>query len=190
MASVGHVAVGLAGSRFWAERQWPAVGSKASMMVFYAALAVLPDIDVLAFRLHIPYEARFGHRGAFHSLAFAVLVGCSVGLVQTIRRRRWLGLALLAAAVTASHGLLDALTDGGLGVALFWPFTEHRYFFVWRPIPVAPIGRSVLSEYGLWVALTELWMFSPLILYALWPRRSRGFNVTRGPSGSQSDAGT
>ncbi len=53
MATVGHVAVGLAASQFWADRQGPAVRSKVSMMVFYSALALLPDIDVLAFRLHI-----------------------------------------------------------------------------------------------------------------------------------------
>ena len=172
MATFGHVAVGLAASRFWAGRRGHLVPSKVSMLV-YAALALLPDIDVLAFRLHIPYGARFGHRGALHSLAFAGFVGCFVGLVQAFRRRPWLGLALLTSAVTASHGLLDALTDGGLGVALFWPFTEHRYFFVWTPIPVAPIGRSALSVYGLSVVLTELWMFSPLVAYALWPRRNR-----------------
>jgi hypothetical protein len=31
--------------------------------------------------------------------------------------------------VTASHGMLDAMTDGGLGVAFFAPFDNARYFF-------------------------------------------------------------
>jgi len=177
VASFGHVAVGLAASRLWADRQGQAaVMPKASMMLLCSALALLPDIDVLAFRLHIPYAAPFGHRGAIHSLSFAVIVGCSAGGVQALRGRPWLGFGLLAGALTASHGLLDTLTDGGLGIALLWPFTEHRYFFVWRPLPVAPIGRGVLSTWGLSVVLTELWMFSPLVVYALWPRRKR-FNV-------------
>ena len=41
---------------------------------------------------------------------------------------------------TASHGLLDAMTDGGLGVAFFSPFDNRRYFLPWTPIRVSPIG--------------------------------------------------
>ncbi len=37
--------------------------------------AVLPDLDVLAFRLDIPYGHDFGHRGFSHSLLFALLIG-------------------------------------------------------------------------------------------------------------------
>jgi inner membrane protein len=55
----------------------------------------------------------------------------------------------------ASHGLLDAMTDGGRGVALFWPFTARRYFLPWRPIPVAPIGIGFLSGEGLAIAERE-----------------------------------
>nr|HRC76832.1 rhodanese-like domain-containing protein [Kouleothrix sp.] len=33
------------------------------------------------------------------------------------------------------HGVLDAMTDGGLGVAFFAPFSATRYFFPFRPIP-------------------------------------------------------
>jgi hypothetical protein len=29
---------------------------------------------------------------------------------------------------TAGHGLLDAMTNGGLGLAFFSPFDNHRYF--------------------------------------------------------------
>ena len=38
---------------------------------------------------------------------------------------------------TMSHALLDALTDGGLGVAFFSPFSNERYFFPWTPIRVS-----------------------------------------------------
>jgi inner membrane protein len=30
----------------------------------------------------------------------------------------------------ASHGVLDALTNGGHGIAFFSPFLNERYFFV------------------------------------------------------------
>ncbi len=170
MASLGHVAIGLAVGR----AQGKSRDSRSSwiLMAFYSLLAVLPDIDVLAFRLGVPYEAPFGHRGAFHSITFAACVGAAVGIVSALRRKPWLSYASLAGIVVASHGFLDAMTDGGRGIALFWPFTDQRYFLPWTPIPVAPIGRSMVSGHGLSIALTELWMFSPLLLYALYPRRA------------------
>ena len=50
----------------------------------------------------------------------------------------WLSLFM----ATASHGVLDAMTDGGSGVAFLAPFDDTRYFLPWRPIPVSPIGVS------------------------------------------------
>jgi inner membrane protein len=69
--------------------------------------------------------------------------------------------------------LLDTLTDGGLGIALLWPFSNERFFAPWRPIPVAPIGARMLSSRGLHVVLTEALQFSPLLAWAIWPRRRR-----------------
>jgi inner membrane protein len=63
--------------------------------------------------------------------------------------------------------LLDTLTNGGLGCALFWPFDRTRYFAPWTPIPVSPIGLAYLSPYGLFVASAELVLFAPLIWFAL-----------------------
>jgi inner membrane protein len=42
----------------------------------------------------------------------------------------------------ASHGALDALTNGGLGIALLSPFSNERFFSPWRPILVSPISVS------------------------------------------------
>jgi hypothetical protein len=76
---------------------------------------------------------------------------------------------LLAAVVLATHPLLDTLTDGGLGCALFWPFDLTRYFSPWRPIQVAPIGLAFLSPYGAIVAMSEIVIFLPLFVFALRP---------------------
>ena len=127
---------------------------------------MLPDADVIAFALDIPYSDPFGHRGASHSLAFAAGMGLVVG---GIARKARLG--LLVAAVVASHPLLDALTDGGLGVALLWPADDARLFAPWQPIPVAPIGASFLSMRGLQVMIAELLPSLPLLIYGLWPTR-------------------
>ena len=160
MASLLHIAVGLAAGRLYKGR--PALLAA----VGFSALSMLPDADVIAFALDIPYSDPFGHRGASHSLAFAAGMGALIGLLS-----RRLRLGLLVAAVVASHPLLDALTDGGLGVALLWPWDDARMFAPWRPIPVSPIGASFVSARGLSVMLAELLPALPLLLYGLWPAR-------------------
>ncbi|MCB9797352.1 MAG: metal-dependent hydrolase [Alphaproteobacteria bacterium] len=161
MASLLHVAVGAAAGRLHAgRRSWRASAA-------FAALSMLPDADVVAFALGIPYAHPFGHRGASHSIAFALGVG-ALALLATRRGRT----ALLVAGVVLSHPLLDALTDGGLGVALWWPWDEARVFAPWRPIPVAPIGAAFLSPRGLRVALAEALPSLPLLALALLPART------------------
>src|SRR5262249_48030747 len=70
---------------------------------------------------------------------------------------------------TASHGLLDAMTDGGLGVAFFSPFDKTRYFLIWRPIPVSPIGVTpFFSSRGLAVLRGDLfWIWLPAAILFL-----------------------
>ena len=70
MASIGHVAVGMALGR--AERGGQSLGRLLGGMALFSALAMLPDADVVAFKLGIPYGATWGHRGASHSLVFAL----------------------------------------------------------------------------------------------------------------------
>lgn len=142
-------------------------------MAAFTALSLLPDADVVAFSLGIPYSAPFGHRGASHSFAAAAAVGLLAGLAARLFEVSFIKAALFSAAVVASHGLLDALTDGGLGIALLWPFSNERFFAPWRPIPVAPIGMNFLSARGMRVAAAELVYSLPLAMYALWPRRAR-----------------
>ncbi|HEX2676942.1 MAG TPA: metal-dependent hydrolase, partial [Polyangiales bacterium] len=75
--------------------------------------------------------------------------------------------------VVASHGLLDTLTQGGLGCALLWPWSDERFLAPMRVVPAAPIGRRFWSLAGLRVALLELAWLWPLLIYALWPRRRK-----------------
>ncbi len=57
----------------------------------------------------------------------------------------------------ASHGLLDALTNGGLGIAFFSPFSNRRWFLPWRVLEVSPIGLLALfSRRGLRVLGSEV----------------------------------
>lgn len=135
-----------------------------------AASAVIPDLDVLGMYAGIEYEALWGHRGLTHSLCFAALWGAVLaGLCyreQPVRTIMGMGLYLFLC--TASHGLLDAITDGGLGVAFWSPFDTSRYFFPIRPVAVSPIGvREFFSPYGLQVLSSEIrWIWLPSL--AVW----------------------
>jgi inner membrane protein len=85
-----------------------------------------------------------------------------------------LSLFLWFFAVTASHGLLDAMTDGGRGIAFFAPFSPHRYFFPWRPIAVSPIGAGFFSARGLRVLVSEArWIWVPSAIIAASARLMR-----------------
>ncbi|EIJ65407.1 hypothetical protein BD31_I1041 [Candidatus Nitrosopumilus salaria BD31] len=53
--------------------------------------------------------------------------------------------------------------QGGLGVAIAWPFDQQRYFLPFRPIEVSLVSISAFfSEWGLRVIYSELlWVFLP-----------------------------
>src|SRR5215813_11527924 len=118
---------------------------RVSKLVWVAGVScsVLPDTVVIGFRFGIPYGDFWGHSGFTHSLLFAALVPCAAVAImcpkQALGIARFPLLTYLFLA-TASHGLLDALTNGGLGVAFFSPFDNTRYFLPWRPILVSPIS--------------------------------------------------
>lgn len=135
---------------------------------------MLPDADVVAFTLGIPYSHALGHRGASHSIAFALVVGtlCAVPLSRALRWSVGFS-AIVAALAVLSHPLLDMLTDGGLGCALYWPVSNARHFFSVQPLPVAPIGGAFLSARGLWCVAVEMVWLSPLLVYAARPSRRR-----------------
>ena len=168
MASLGHVAVGMAAARYQAGRV-PSVTAMAA----WSALSLLPDADVVGFLVGVEYGDPWGHRGATHSLAFCVAIGLVVGLAARWFNRPALRTALIASIVLVSHALLDTMTDGGLGCALLWPFDQTRYFAPWRPIPVAPIGLEMLSASGAIVVLAELVIFAPVFWITLRSTRQK-----------------
>ncbi len=144
-------------------------------------LAMLPDFDVMAFRMGIPYEADWGHRGATHSIFLALTVTLAVAAVWP-KARRSIALLFLALSM-ASHGLLDMLTDGGLGVSYLWPFSTHRFFAPWQPIRVSPIGSGFFGWRGLETLKSEaMWVVVPCmvtvaIAVILRRGKSRPFNA-------------
>jgi len=116
--------------------------------------SALPDVDVIGFGFGIHYGDLWGHRGLTHSLIFAALTGIVAGVLLGDSARERRALAALLFLITASHGVLDAMTDGGLGVAFFSPFDTRRYFLPWRPIRVAPLGLYAAVS-GRWLSVLE-----------------------------------
>lgn len=136
---------------------------------FWAAAifcVLVPDVDHSFYRSGPDFKAwaMFGtmpqpllfHRGLMHSFFFAALLGlaCAALLRPDWKREGW-KLALLLAAITASHGLLDALTNGDLGIAFLAPFSRKRFLAPWRPLPLVE-PWDCLSRRGLRGLLAEL----------------------------------
>ena len=168
MPGIGHVAVGLAAARV---TRPPAGLGRWLWTTLLVAASSAPDVDVLAFPLGIPYGATLGHRGATHSLVFAGLCGCALGLAARLPNLSALRVVLGVSLVMATHGILDTFTDGGRGVALLWPFDDERFFAPWRPIPVSPLGLGIFSRRGVQVMSYECVLFLPLFVIAAWRRR-------------------
>jgi inner membrane protein len=171
-----HAVVGLGLGRLFTGRPM-----RPLFWAVVAVLPVVPDLDVLAFGLGVPYGAPWGHRGLTHSLCFAVLLGLAAAAL-TWRRLGvpfwdWWGFLSL---VAATHGLLDAFTNGGLGVALLAPFDETRYFFPWRPIEVSPIGLGFFSARGGATLASEvLWVWLPTAAVVLAAEAVRRLRAAR-----------
>jgi inner membrane protein len=123
---------------------------------FWAAAMIcsaLPDVDVIGFRFGVHYGDLWGHRGLTHSIFFAMVIGIAAGAYLGKNWAKRIGMGALLCAITCSHGMLDAMTNGGLGIAFFSPIDPTRYFFPWRPIQVSPIGAG--------------WFFSARVLIIL-----------------------
>ena len=128
-----------------------------------AVCSVLPDVDAVGFWLGVPYGHPLGHRGLTHSIPFAAAVAGSFVAFAFPPGSHRASIFVFLFLCAASHGVFDAMTDGGLGVAFFAPFTNERYFLSWRPIRVSPIGvSSFFSARGLAVLTSELvWIWAP-----------------------------
>lgn len=162
---ITHTVVAVAAGKAFSEGSMPRNFWRAAIIS-----SIIADGDVVAFFFGIPYSHFFGHRGFFHSILFAFLLSIPLASIFWERARpfsrQWWQYFLFFFLIGSSHGLLDALTDGGLGIALFSPFDNHRYFFPWTPIVVSPIGlRGFFSHWGLEVMISEVtYVWAPLLI--------------------------
>jgi len=144
------------------------------------AASVLPDLDAVGYWAGVPYDSPFGHRGFTHSLTFAALLALLATRFAARLNARPRAVLVVVFLAAASHGLLDAMTTGGRGVALLSPFSGRRYFLPWRVIEVSPIGvTGFFSARGGEILASEfLWIWIPAAavaaLGAAWRREARG----------------
>jgi inner membrane protein len=162
-----HAFLGVAGAKTFVP------GKKGVLFgVLCVFCSILPDVDVLTLYWKIPYTAILGHRGFTHSFFFAFLLAAGIGYIAFPQERRfsksWWGGVGFVFCLTSAHGILDAMTDGGQGVALLWPFDPTRFFLPWRPLRVSPLGldgfftpwgMEVLRSEILWVWLPAFWIW-------------------------------
>ena len=153
------------------------LGARAASMrrLYLVSLfcSALPDIDgfitrfaARLFGLHLDGPL-WSHRGFSHSLLFALLVGIGAALYtqRLLRYEKPLSLLILYFfALTASHGLIDAITHGGEGVMFFSPFHGGRYLFPFGPVPTARIREWFGTQGLITFAHEVLWIWLPLTM--------------------------
>ena len=156
------------------------------------AAAILPDADVITGRLfEIPHTHDFGHRGATHTLLFALLLAAAA-MVWSKSLRTRPGVAFLFMAVsTLSHPLADMLTRGGKGIMILWPLEDARFKFLAHPIEASPVGLKAFETGVIWqVLLSEiLWLLLPLLFIAFSARLAlKSFSGSSSPIDSNGKA--
>ncbi len=156
------------------------------LLVAGVLASAVPDLDVLTFSWGVPYAAPLGHRGFSHSLLFAVALALlGAAACRALRSPPLRTFAFLFVAC-ASHGALDALTTGGLGVAFLWPWSDRRFFApdALRVIAVSPLGLRFFSVRGLSVLGSEvLWIWPIALALSLMLVGARRLRSPRRPGG-------
>jgi inner membrane protein len=159
-----------------------ALGSKiipARLLVAGVVASIIPDADVIAFRLDVPYDSVYGHRGFTHSVMFALAMGIFGACFARALRVSAFAAFLFIFAATVSHGVLDSFTNGGHGIAFLWPWSTERFFAPFEFIEVSPIGVTrFFTARGVAVLRSELvyvWLPCALAVLAVLLVR-RGFS--------------
>lgn len=165
---ITHEFVGLIGGKIFTEKE------KLKFWILSALILIIPDFDVIVFRFGIPYESMLGHHGFSHSIIFALIIALLVmfAAFREIKSgtKQWFQYLVFFFLIALSHPILDAFTNGGLGVGLLIPLTNERFFAPFRPIEVSPIGIKRFLDGSAFVVLFSefLWVWIPfLVIYSI-----------------------
>jgi membrane-bound metal-dependent hydrolase YbcI (DUF457 family) len=149
----------------------------AKPLLIGALLGISPDFDYALNWLRM--SGGGWHHGFTHSIPFALVIG----MVTIIVLREWkLRSFIVFSAAYASHTLLDFLITESRGVALWWPFTDHRYKLrLPNPIEYSSLWETTTDMIK--IALTELLIFAPVLLVVVLIRRvlqNNGLTIKEG----------
>ena len=135
---ISHATVGFAIGAWTAPRP-PAT----RVCLATAALAALPDVDVLWWSPDRPETSLLAHRAITHSIVFAL----AAALVMTLLFHH--GRLIVPFALAAlSHSCLDAFSRYSLGIQFLAPFSTQRFRFPWTPLgdPTGSLARQLMQE--------------------------------------------
>lgn len=135
------------------------------LILFGAFLAIIPDFDFFViWGLHL---SRSWHRGASHSIFFALMLTGVMLLIAEFSRAR---IVLACGTAYLSHDILDYLsTKQGGGVGLLWPFSDERVKLGLIGISEFPHGINLMELVK--ASLIELIIFAPILLGVLLIRK-------------------
>jgi len=130
---------------------------RRGLVIIVAALAVLPDIDVLVY-LTFGALGMTPHRGLTHTLLFATMISSALAAIsRSYFAMTFCRAFLLFTGVMLSHLLLDYLMGCGPAVPFFWPLSNHGYLFPYKVAPTAYYGLSATE-------LISLLFYPPAII--------------------------
>ena len=130
-------------------------------LILAMVCSTIPDLDVIGFEAGIRCGAVWRPRGFSHSFLFSLITGIAVSYLFfneecETKTDRFL-ISFFFFIITLSHGLLDAMTDGGLGVGFFIPVNNERFFFPIRPIPVSSMHiEAFFTSFGFSIFKQEM----------------------------------
>ncbi|MGY6276325.1 metal-dependent hydrolase [Methylomonas sp. MgM2] len=158
---ISHTAVPIAIANVAGKRKVPNRLLKAAV-----AASVIPDLDIVGAAFGIPFEHAMGHRGFLHSPVFGLALALtSLGVWRKLGPSKSMVFGVISLSAM-SHGLLDAATHGGIGVAFLSPFSNERFLLPWRPIPAVPTELTqMIGLEGLAVVAAEImWIWIPCLI--------------------------
>ena len=138
-----------------------------------AFCANAPDLDMIFYWFRLaPQSSLLGHRIFFHSISFAVLLGLLITIIffREIKTysKPWYKTWIFLTIATASHGILDALTYWGPGIAFFSPFDNTGYLCPCAPVPATGPSTFFTPRIIIHLACEIVWFWGgSLVILAI-----------------------
>lgn len=162
MSPVGHSLVGLA----FAAVAFPSIRSrkwKVVAAIAFVALASLPDWPLPNWG-HDKYKVS---HSIFVNVALISILIAAWFLISRVKAAIPLPVVLLGSGAWLSHLLLDTFYNHGIGLKIYWPFSEARLNLAIPWFNVIDVKQSILSQHNLSVYGIEFIAYTPILLLTI-----------------------